>query len=742
MPLRVLLVQPETPVAEWLIRYFTGRGDQAWRAASPGQAVAMLEKVQPELVVLDLHFPGSAWLELLRQLNCTYPLSRIIVTNKRPDFHRELQAREFGAHICVRQPLSPAWMDQALKHLADTPQPVQPMPASAMSAPAAKVRLPVRAKITIPYVLLALLFALAGAYLVSQIILQTGEDRFNSQLVKSGKQAADWMVSEENRLLETLRLAAGTRPISAAVQSGDSSGLRTMILPLAVNARQEAVEILDVHGASLLSLRHNPGGALDDYTSSQGETAFANWGFVKPVLQGVVEAGQDKYSGFIAAPWGDYFYVSGPLHAADGSLVGAVLVGEPLSALAERMSQEILAEVSFYDLNGQPLASTLFALPESAVPVSPPQAKLVLSGQNQSSLRRDLNVSNTSYSEITAPWEARNGQDIGLLGAALAQTFLGRASQITQVQIYLLVVSALLLAILIGLVIANQITRPLLRVVAASSQVASGNLDVKVEPHGNDEVAVLARSFNTMVAGLQEGSIYRDLLGRTVSPEVREQLRQTFNSGTLRLEGQEAVATVLITDIRGFTTLSEQTDPATVFRWLNEYFGALVPIITAKGGVVNKFDGDAMLAFFGILPRMLYPHESALGACTAAAEMLKVINELNARRQERGDPPLATGIGINTGVVTAGGLGSSDRLHYTIIGDTVNTAQRLEGLTRQLLDASGVLVGQVTYQALADQRSAFRFEPMGLHAVKGKEEQVEVYRLLEVESSGLPEEEA
>ena len=674
MPLRVLLVQPETPVAEWLIRYFTGRGDQAWRAASPGQAMSMLEKVQPELVVLDLHYPGGAWLELLRQLNGNYPLSRIIVTNKRPDFRRELQAREFGGHICVRQPLSQAWMDQALKHLADTPYPAQPMPANASAAPSARVKMPVRAKITIPYVILALLFALAGAFLVSQIIMQTGQDRFNSQLVKSGKQAADWMVSEENRLLETLRLAAGTQAVSDAVKAGDSSSLHALILPLAVNAHQEAIEILDVHGASLLSLRHTSGGSLDDYSASQGETDFAQWSFVKPVLQGIVDAGQDKYSGFIAAPWGDYFYVSGPLHAADGNIVGAVLVGEPLPVLALHMSQEILSEVSFYDLNGQPLASTLFSQMESAVPMSQAQAKQVLAGQQQSSLRRDLTVSNTAYSEITAPWQARNGQDLGLLGVALAQTFLGRASQITQVQIFLLVVSALLLAVLIGLVIANQITRPLLRVVAASSQVAHGNLDVKVEMGGNDEVAVLARSFNTMVAGLQEGSIYRDLLGRSVSPEVREQLRQTFSSGTLRLEGQEAVATVLITDIRGFTTLCEHTDPATVFRWLNEYFGALVPIITAKGGVVNKFDGDAMLAFFGILPRMLYPHESALEACSAAAEMLKVINELNLRRMERGDPPLATGIGINTGKVIAGNIGHIQRMEYTVIGDTVNLA--------------------------------------------------------------------
>jgi HAMP domain-containing protein len=219
------------------------------------------------------------------------------------------------------------------------------------------------------------------------------------------------------------------------------------------------------------------------------------------------------------------------------------------------------------------------------------QVRQVLGGQDKSSLQRDLVVSATNYSEILAPWEARDGQDIGLLGISLAQTFLARANQITQVQIFLLVVSALLLVILIGLMIANQITRPMLRVVDASSQVARGNLDVKIEPRGNDEVAVLARSFNTMVAGLQEGSIYRDLLGRTVSPVVREQLRHTFDSGVLRLGGQEAVATLLMTDIRGFTTLSEKIDPAEVFRWLNEYFGKLVPIVIANGGVVNKFDG-------------------------------------------------------------------------------------------------------------------------------------------------------
>jgi adenylate cyclase len=313
----------------------------------------------------------------------------------------------------------------------------------------------------------------------------------------------------------------------------------------------------------------------------------------------------------------------------------------------------------------------------------------------------------------------------------LPQTFLVRTSQITRLQVFLLITMSILLVILVGIYLANLITRPLLRLVRATSQVAQGNLGVKVNVEGNDELSVLAHAFNAMIAGLQEGFIYRDLLGRTVSPEVREQLRQTFGSGNLRLEGQQAVATVLMSDIRGFTTLSEQADPARVMNWLNEYFDRIVPIIVKHGGVVNKFDGDAMLAFFGILPRMLSPKKSALAACQAALEMVAAIDELNLIREQRGDPPLITGIGINTGVVIAGGLGAKDRLHYTIIGDTVNTAQRLEALTRQLIKGTGALIGHATFTALEENQQKFTLEPMGLHSVKGKLERIMVYRLSE-----------
>ncbi len=166
-----------------------------------------------------------------------------------------------------------------------------------------------------------------------------------------------------------------------------------------------------------------------------------------------------------------------------------------------------------------------------------------------------------------------------------------------------------------------------------------------------------------------------------------------------------------------------------VLNWLNEYFDELVPLIVANGGVVSKFEGDSILVFFGILPRPLLPQESAYHACETALTMLEAIDQLNHRRAERGEPSFSVGIGVNTGPVTAGALGSSDRLHYTVIGDTVNTTIRLENLTQQLGGKSSAIVSQHTLFSLRERHHDFKLEPLGAHTLKGKVEQLLVYHL-------------
>jgi adenylate cyclase len=613
-----------------------------------------------------------------------------------------------------------------------------------------RVRVPVRLKITLPYIILALALALAAAFVVSQVVLDTIEERFTNQLIEAGKLSSDWMVTEEDRLLETLRLLSHTLGFSDSVAAGDAERLRHMALPVAVNYQEEAIEILDSQGLSLLSLRHITGGNLEDYSATRGEDIFYQWNFVRNVLEQRVEQNRDKYAGLARAPWGDYLYVSGPILDEQGNRVGVILIGKSLSTLARQIRQDTLAHITFYDLNGRPIASTL-PLIEDVGQVNSEFVSTVLERQDEASLTRPLVSASINYTEIIGPWEARaftgtsqisghpdmarhpdmagQNNDLGLIGVALAEMFLARPSQITRIQIFLLTAVAFILVIGLGIYIAGQITRPLLRIVMASAQVAEGNLEIQVEAKGDDEVAVLAHSFNQMVSGLREGSIYRDLFGRTVSPEVREQLRQSFAAGDLNLAGQETVATVLVSDIRGFTTLAEAESPTTILNWLNEYFGELVPIIITYEGIISKFDGDTIMAFFGILPRPISAQESAYQACQAALAMVRAIECLNERRAMRGAPPLLSGIGVNTGPVTAGSLGTPDRLHYTIIGDTVNATAHLESLTRQFGNRVSAVISQHTLFALRERRHEFNLEAMGAHNIRGKEEQLIVYRL-------------
>jgi adenylate cyclase len=192
--------------------------------------------------------------------------------------------------------------------------------------------------------------------------------------------------------------------------------------------------------------------------------------------------------------------------------------------------------------------------------------------------------------------------------------------------------------------------------------------------------------------------------------------------------GETTRSTILFADLRGFTTLAEDAPPAEVMSTLNECFSGVVPVASRHGGVVSKFDGDAIMVFFGILPRPLPPQVSALQACHAAMEMMTFIKDLNRSRSLRNQPELSMGIGIATGSVIAGGLGTPDRLHYTVIGDAVNIAQRLQQITSEL-GAPSVLISEETYTSLGSAQAQFVFGRRGTAQLKGKAKQVTVHEL-------------
>lgn len=726
MPNRVLILQSDLAAGQILSDFFTQRGDQVWRTTNPARAKEILVHEKPTLALIDLHLPENIWLDILSRIRQDFPLTRVIVTNQNPDIRLELLAEEQGASIFLRAPFTTEWINRALKKLEDT-VPAGKNTATNIRSALPRVRVPMRTKITLPFVLLALAFLASSAYLVGRYALESVQERFTNQLIDAGKLSADWMVQKEGQILETVRLLAHTEGVSESILASDSEQLRRIALPIAINSQEEVINILDMNGVSLLSLYHRSGDPLEVYNSTQGDTRFAELDFVQKILTQQSDSIGDKFTGVAQSELGETFYISGPILDKDGKLCGVILVGNTIKSLVSQMRQDTLAHVTIYDMNGAPIATTLLnTANDHSLEVG--LAQKVVNHQNAESTIREFKAASINYSEILAPWEARRGEDLGVIGTSLAQNFFTRPNQITGLQAAFLIVLSVFGTLFIGTLVARKITQPLSTVVNASIQVAEGNFKIKVPSQGNDEVMVLAHAFNYMITGLQEGHIYRDLLGRTVSPQVREALRKSFAKGELRLEGHNAVATVLMSDIRNFTSISEKEQPTTILAWLNEYFRELVPIITRHNGVVDKFEGDAILAFFGILPTPMPPEASAYEACQAAVEMLAVVEKINERRRTRGEPPLITGIGINTGSLTAGGLGTSDRLNYTIIGDTVNTTQRMESLTRDFGE-SGVAVGQYTLNALQGRRGDFSFEPLGEHSLRGKSELLWVYRL-------------
>ena len=208
----------------------------------------------------------------------------------------------------------------------------------------------------------------------------------------------------------------------------------------------------------------------------------------------------------------------------------------------------------------------------------------------------------------------------------------------------------------------------------------------------------------------------RESLSRLVAPKVVDAILAGRESG---LRPTRRVVTVLFADIRNFTSYSESRDPEDVLRFLDDYFGHMTQVVQGHDGSVNKFLGDGLMALWGA-PEARKDH--AVHAVRAALDMQKVMREINGHREADGDPPLRVGIGVHTGEVAAGMLGSSSQSEYSVIGDAVNLASRIEGLTKE--HGAEVLVSEATWMLLGDR---FTGERVGEVEVKGRRGRVVIY---------------
>jgi adenylate cyclase len=256
----------------------------------------------------------------------------------------------------------------------------------------------------------------------------------------------------------------------------------------------------------------------------------------------------------------------------------------------------------------------------------------------------------------------------------------------------------------------------------AAEKVKSGTyVNAPVIPTG-DELETLAVEFNAMVQGLKERDQLRDTFGRYVTRQVADHLMK----GNQTLGGELVPVTVLFSDIRSFTSISETMEPRALLDFLNEYFTGMVESVMHHHGVVDKFIGDAIMAVFGA---PVPDPEDPLRAVKAALEMRARLETINEAFKLRGLPEIRTGIGIHSGQVVAGNMGHAERMEYTVIGDTVNLASRLESMTKEL--KCDVILSEDLY------RQVERFvlaEPLHKIKVKGRDAEVMVYRLIDLKA--------
>jgi adenylate cyclase len=277
--------------------------------------------------------------------------------------------------------------------------------------------------------------------------------------------------------------------------------------------------------------------------------------------------------------------------------------------------------------------------------------------------------------------------------------------------------SSLALAALLAVGIARSISQPVRTLAEFTEHVARGDYARRIVLDRADELGRLATAFNRMSEGLAERDRIRDLLDKNVSPEVAAQL---LRDGAT-LGGEEREVTVLFADLCSFTSLSERLPPRELVALLNRFLDRMSAAIEHEGGVIDKYIGDAIMALFGAPVAQSGAADRALRAALA---MQAALAELNHELAAEGRPALACGIGINTARVVAGNMGSRRRLNYSVVGDGVNVAARLEALTRNPEYRATILVSEATLRA-AQGRYATR--TLGPIVVKGRAEPVQAH---------------
>ena len=321
---------------------------------------------------------------------------------------------------------------------------------------------------------------------------------------------------------------------------------------------------------------------------------------------------------------------------------------------------------------------------------------------------------------VFAPIRTTSGRVVGLveLVADADRDVLLARTAAKRILTLALVASAVSVALsfLFGRVLAGNLAQ----LVTAARRVSQGDYDVRVEVQSNDEIGLLADSFNEMVSGLSEREFIRDTFGRFVNPDV---VAGILEDRSLSLGGEIREVTVLMSDLRGFTALSSELGPERMVALLNRYLSAMTNVVDAHEGNVAELIGDGMVVLFGAPVARSDDPQRAVRCAVAMQQALVAFNEAEGRR-------LQMGIGVHTGVVIAGTIGSPQHMKYGVVGDAINLASRLEAYTV----GSQVLISHDT----AAHLQAAELGPVQSFLPKGRTELLACHAVLAIDGVRSP----
>lgn len=329
-----------------------------------------------------------------------------------------------------------------------------------------------------------------------------------------------------------------------------------------------------------------------------------------------------------------------------------------------------------------------------------------------------------------APIKDKRGNTVAIVGADV------NASRIAELRSGVLFTTFSVFSIAfviiggISYVVAQRVREPLSHIIKATDAITHGKLNTRIDLHRNDELGLMGKYFDKMAEGLEDREQIREIFGRYVSHDVAKTMLD--HREKIVLGGEERVVTILFSDIEGYSTVAEQLPPVKVVEMINGYLGEMNQIIDNYHGCVIEYFGDAILAVFGA-PNYVADHCEQAVRC--AQQMRDHLIELNQHWQtsglarywkDKGIEQLRARIGVHTGSVVSGNLGSKSRMKYAVIGDAVNIASRLENLNKQL--GTEILVSSEVRAQLPEELAA-KLLANGEHRVKGREQAIRVYSL-------------